>query len=65
MFSARNTWQEFCRYFTALGNQAKVPLRGDNVVIITNGGGAGLLAADHFETGHALNIKEMISHLRP
>ncbi len=43
---------EFLGYFTALGNRP--PLRGDNVVIITNGGGAGLLAADHFERlGHA------------
>ena len=25
------------------------PLKGDNVVMITNGGGAGLLSCDHFE----------------
>ena len=25
------------------------PLRGDNIVIITNGGGSGLLSCDHFE----------------
>lgn len=41
------TWQEFLDTSLALGNCP--PLRGDNVVIITNGGGAGLLAADHFE----------------
>ncbi len=42
-----NTWQEFLDTSLALGNCP--PLRGDNVVMITNGGGAGLLACDHFE----------------
>lgn len=41
------TWQEFLDISLALGNQP--PLKGDNVVMITNGGGAGLLACDHFE----------------
>ena len=31
----------------ALGMQPE--LKGDNVVMITNGGGSGLLACDHFE----------------
>lgn len=42
-----NTWQEFLDTSLALGSCP--PLRGDNVVMITNGGGAGLLACDHFE----------------
>lgn len=41
------SWQEFLDDALALGLQP--PLRGDNVVMVTNGGGAGLLAADHFE----------------
>jgi len=41
------TWQEFLDTSLALGMCS--PLRGDNVVMITNGGGAGLLACDHFE----------------
>lgn len=41
------TWQEFLDISLALGYQP--PLRGDNVVMITNGGGAGLLSCDHFE----------------
>ena len=51
-----NTWQEFLDTSLALGNCP--PLRGDNVVIITNGGGAGLLAADHFER-LGMPIKEL------
>ena len=42
-----NTWQEFLDVALALGYQK--PLKGDNVVMITNGGGAGLLSCDHFE----------------
>lgn len=41
------TWQEFLDVSLALGYQP--PLKGDNVVMITNGGGAGLLSCDHFE----------------
>lgn len=41
------TWQEFLDTSLALGMCP--PLRGNNVVMITNGGGAGLLACDHFE----------------
>lgn len=42
-----NTWQEFLDVALTLGYQK--PLKGDNVVMITNGGGAGLLSCDHFE----------------
>lgn len=41
------TWQEFLDISLALGLQP--PLKGDNVVMVTNGGGAGLLSCDHFE----------------
>ena len=41
------TWQEFLDLALALGLEP--PLRGENVVLITNGGGAGLLSCDHFE----------------
>lgn len=41
------TWQEFLDISLALGLQP--PLKGDNVVMITNGGGSGLLSCDHFE----------------
>lgn len=41
------TWQEFLDVSLALGYQPT--LKGDNVVMITNGGGAGLLSCDHFE----------------
>lgn len=41
------TWQEFLDISMALGMQPE--LKGDNVVMITNGGGSGLLACDHFE----------------
>lgn len=41
------TWQEFLDVTLALGLQP--PMRGDNVVMITNGGGSGLLSCDHFE----------------
>lgn len=41
------TWQEFLDIALALGNMP--PLKDDNVVMITNGGGAGLLSCDHFE----------------
>ena len=41
------TWQEFLDFSLALGLQPE--LKGDNVVMITNGGGSGLLSCDHFE----------------
>lgn len=41
------TWQEFLDISLALGLQP--PLKDDNVVMITNGGGSGLLSCDHFE----------------
>ena len=41
------TWQEFLDDSLALGLQP--PLRGDKIVMITNGGGSGLLSCDHFE----------------
>ena len=41
------TWQEFLDVSLALGFQP--PLRGDKIVMITNGGGSGLLSCDHFE----------------
>jgi acyl-CoA synthetase (NDP forming) len=41
------TWQEFLDVSLALGLQP--PMMGDNVVMVTNGGGAGLLSCDHFE----------------
>ena len=41
------TWQEFLDKALALGLQP--PLKNDKVVMITNGGGSGLLASDHFE----------------
>lgn len=41
------TWQEFLDVSLALGLQPE--LKGDNVVMITNGGGSGLLSCDHFE----------------
>ena len=41
------TWQEFLDISLALGLQP--PLKGDNIVMVTNGGGAGLLSCDHFE----------------
>ena len=41
------TWQEFLDVALALGLQPA--LKGDNVVMITNGGGTGLLSCDQFE----------------
>jgi acyl-CoA synthetase (NDP forming) len=41
------TWQEYLDISLALGLQPE--LKGDNVVMITNGGGSGLLSCDHFE----------------
>ncbi|MBE9467070.1 MAG: CoA-binding protein [Bacteroidetes bacterium] len=41
------TWQEFLDISLALGMQP--PLKSDRVVMITNGGGSGLLSCDHFE----------------
>ena len=41
------TWQEFLDISLALGTQPA--LKGDNIVMITNGGGSGLLSCDHFE----------------
>lgn len=54
------TWQEFLDVSLALGLQP--PLQGDNIVMITNGGGAGLLSCDHFERlGLPLHELEEIS----
>ena len=54
------TWQEFLDVSLALGYMP--PLKGDNVVMITNGGGAGLLSCDHFERlGMPLNELKDIS----
>ena len=41
------TWQEFLDVSLSLGYMP--PLKGEHVVLITNGGGAGLLSCDHFE----------------
>lgn len=41
------TWQEFLDDSLALGMMP--PLKGDHIVMITNGGGSGLLSCDHFE----------------
>ncbi|QGU94293.1 acetyl-CoA synthetase [Clostridium bovifaecis] len=41
------TWQEFLDISLALGLQPE--LKDDKVVMITNGGGSGLLSCDHFE----------------
>jgi acyl-CoA synthetase (NDP forming) len=41
------TWQEFLDVSMALGMQPAP--KGDNIVMITNGGGSGLLSCDHFE----------------
>lgn len=41
------TWQEYLDVSLALGLQPA--LKNDNVVMITNGGGSGLLSCDHFE----------------
>lgn len=41
------TWQEFLDISLALGMQPAP--RGDKIVMITNGGGSGLLSCDHFE----------------
>lgn len=41
------TWQEFLDVSLALGLQP--PLADDKLVMITNGGGSGLLSCDHFE----------------
>jgi len=40
-------WQEFLDVSIALAMQP--PLRGDRVVMITNGGGSGLLSCEHFD----------------
>lgn len=56
------TWQEFLDISLALGMQPE--LKGDNVVMITNGGGSGLLACDHFErVGYPLHELKTISPL--
>jgi len=54
------TWQEFLDMTLALGHMP--PLEGDNVVMITNGGGAGLLASDELERrGYPLHTLKEIS----
>jgi acyl-CoA synthetase (NDP forming) len=50
------SWQEFLDVSLALGLQP--PLKGDNVVMITNGGGSGLLSCDQFER-RGLPMKEL------
>lgn len=50
------TWQEFLDISLALGLQPE--LKGDNVVMITNGGGSGLLSCDHFERS-GMPLKEL------
>ena len=50
------TWQEFLDVSLALGTQPA--LRGENVVMITNGGGSGLLSCDHFDRC-GLPLKEL------
>ncbi len=42
------TWQEFLDMSLALGHYPS-GLKGDHVVMITNGGGSGILSCDHFE----------------
>jgi len=42
-----DTWQELLDASLALSMQP--PLKSDNVVLVTNGGGSGVLSADHFE----------------
>jgi len=42
-----DTWQELLDASMALSMQP--PPAGDNVVLVTNGGGSGVLSADHFE----------------
>lgn len=41
------TWQQFLDISLALGSMP--PLKNDNVIMITNGGGSGLLSCDHFD----------------
>lgn len=54
------TWQEFLDVSLALGHQPA--LSGDNIVMVTNGGGSGLLSCDHFERqGLPLHPLEEIS----
>jgi acetyl-CoA synthetase (ADP-forming) len=50
------TWQEFLDVSMALSLQP--PLKGDNVVMITNGGGSGLLSCDQFER-RGMSMKEL------
>ncbi len=58
------TWQEFLDMTLALGMMP--PAKGENIVMITNGGGAGLLACDHFERiGYPLKeLKDISPELR-
>lgn len=57
------TWEEFLDISLALGLMP--PMKGDHVVMITDGGGAGLLASDDFERrGMPLHeLKEISSGL--
>ncbi|MCL5006483.1 MAG: CoA-binding protein [Acidobacteria bacterium] len=52
------TWEEFLDYSIALGLMP--PLRGDRVVMITNGGGSGLLASDAFDS-RGMPLRELKS----
>jgi len=49
-------WQEFLDTSMALGLQPA--LRGDNIVMVTNGGGSGLLSCDQFER-RGMPMKEL------
>lgn len=51
-----DSWQEFLDVSVAFGLQP--PLQGDNVVMITNGGGSGLLSCDQFER-RGMPMKEL------
>ena len=51
------SWQEFLDVSMALALQP--PLNGDNVVMITNGGGSGLLSCDQFER-RGMPMKELV-----
>ncbi|MCL5669983.1 MAG: acetyl-CoA synthetase, partial [Acidobacteria bacterium] len=50
------TWEEFLDSSLALGLMP--PLQGDRVVMITNGGGSGLLASDAFEQ-RGVSLREL------
>jgi acyl-CoA synthetase (NDP forming) len=51
------SWQEFLDVAMALSLQP--PLRGENVVMVTNGGGSGLLSCDQFDR-RGMPMKELM-----